>query len=354
MSSRQLEDLVLNLRGREWQKFGTKKRAEIVEQCFLYWRSRGFPYYSLSDVEMLEEYRRLARVSKERILLGDEIQLSRVGVNLANQFHPQMWATSVGDSYAPIERFNDDEKLRRLIHRAFNVWPDRYPVNESNMRQMLKTFSDTSGVSNFRPTAAKALYEQYSEDGDSVLDFSAGYGGRLLGCMPLERHYIGIDPCREQVRGLRNMLAKLKALVKIEARVTIHQACAEDFLPTLETGSIDLIFSSPPYFNNERYSQEPSQSYIRYPIYEEWVKQFLGQVLSESHRILKPDGYLLMNVADINGFALTKDLLRLAGRYFRLAETLKLRIGHKPYLRKRTGKVYKYEPIFVFRKSRRK
>src|ERR1044071_2902103 len=138
LDAQQLEDLVLNLKGREWQKFGARKRVRIVEQCFHYWRSRGFPHYRLSDSEMAEEYRRLARVNRERILLGDEIQLSRVGVNLANYFHPQMWAVPVGDAHAPVERFNDDEKLRRLIHRAFNVWPDRYPVNESNMRQMLK------------------------------------------------------------------------------------------------------------------------------------------------------------------------------------------------------------------------
>jgi len=348
-----LEHLALNLKGREWQELAEHKRARVVEQCYLYWRLRGFPYYRLSEREMLDEYKSLASVAKERVLLGDEIQMSSVGVKLANYFHPQMWTVRVNGSRAPLELFNDDERLRRVIRRAFKLWPTRYPVNESNMRQMLKTFSHTAGVSNFRPTAAKALYEEYSKSGDSVLDFAAGYGGRLLGCMTLKRRYVGIEPCSDQLRGLRCMVRKLRGLVKVEARMTLHQACAEDLLPKLASNSANMIFSSPPYFNTEHYSQEPSQSYIRYPTYEEWVKCFLKKVLAESHRILAPDGYLLMNVADINGFALSDDVQSLAKKHFALLETLKLRIGNRPYLRKKTGEVYKYEPIFVFRKGGR-
>src|SRR5205085_207140 len=108
-----------------------------------------------------------------------------VGVKLANFFHPQMWSVPVGPRRSPLDCFEDDKALRELIRKALRIWPDRYSVNESNLRRMLKTFSHTAGVSNFRPTAAKAIYERYSKSGNTILDFSAGYGGRLLGCMPL-------------------------------------------------------------------------------------------------------------------------------------------------------------------------
>lgn len=346
-----LEHFVSTLKGEQWQKAGAKRREEWVDLCFRYWRARGFPYYRLRDWEMLREYGRIASARKEDMLLGEEIQMSMSGIRLANHFHPQMWGVPVRDAHSPLERFNDDEKLRRIIRKALTIWPDRYAVNESNLRRMLTTFSNTAGVSNFRPTAAKAIFEQYSRDGDSVLDFSAGYGGRLLGCLPLDRHYLGLDPCRWQVTGLRNTIRKLETLVPIRARASIARACAEDLLPSMESGSVDLVFSSPPYFDRERYSSEPSQSYVRYPTYEEWLRDFLQPVLRECRRVLVPGGHLLINVADVNGYKLTDDTLRLASQYFTHARTLRLRLGHKPYLRQRTGEVFKYEPVFVLRKG---
>jgi DNA modification methylase len=345
------EKSVLKLKGSQWQKLSPFEQDKIIEICVRYWRKRGFPYYQLADSDIIEEYTRLANVSYDRILLGSEIRMSMVGVKVANYFHPHMWAVKVNGRHSPLESFDDERTLPRIIRRALNIFSDRYSVNESNMRRMLRSYSHTAAVSNFRPTAAKAIYEKYSKDGDRVLDFSAGYGGRLLGCMPLDRLYIGIDPCSKQVRGLHKMISNLKALVEIKAETRIHHACAEDFLPTIRPSSISLIFSSPPYFNHERYSNEPSQSFVRYPTYHEWLNFFLKRIISESRRILKPGGYLALNVADINGFRLAEDALHIARDYFTLSETLMLGIGHLPYLRRRTNTVCKYEPIYIMKKA---
>ena len=353
-ASRQFERFVLRLRGEEWQRFGKRKREHIVSQCFLYWRARGFPYYKLSDDEIIKEYESLQRATKESILIDDEIQMSMVAVKLANYFHPQMWAVRVNGAHSPLERFENDDKLRLVISRALTFYSDRISVNECNLRRMLSIFSNTTRVSNFRPTAAKAIFQEYSKDGDTVLDFSAGYGGRLLGCMVLNRNYIGIEPCRSQVLGLRTMINMLERLVKPRASAKIYQKCAEDFLPSIPSDSVPLVFSSPPYFNNELYSDENSQSYLRYPVYEDWLDGFLEKVVSESYRILKPGGRFIVNIADIERFDLSKDLKRLARKYFRLERVLKLRLGHKPYLRKQSGEPHKYEPVFVFRKTGRR
>lgn len=349
-----LEHYVLHLKGSDWHKLDLQQQERVVEDCFQYWRARGFPYYKLTDPEKLREYRLIEGVRKEEILLDSEIQISMSGIRLANFFHPQMWSVRVAGAHSPAERFNSDEKLRKLIRKALTIWPDRCAANECNLRRMLKTYSNTAGVSNFRPTAAKAIYEKYSRDNDRVLDFSAGYGGRLLGCLPLNRHYIGVDPCADQVRGLKRMLKELNRLVEPKAKASIHQACAEDFLPTIESNSVSLVFSSPPYFNQERYSNEPSQSYLRYPTYELWLEGFLKKVIAESWRVLKPKGYLLINMADTNGYKLITDTCRIASDFFSLRDTLMLRLGNKPYLRNRTGQCFKYEPILVFRKAQQR
>ena len=40
---------------------------------------------------------------------------------------------------------------------------------------------------------------------------------------------------------------------------------------------IDLVFTSPPYFNREEYSTHPEQSYIKYPNYQDWLDGFLDK-----------------------------------------------------------------------------
>ncbi|HEX3127423.1 MAG TPA: hypothetical protein VH394_08840 [Thermoanaerobaculia bacterium] len=350
----ELERAILGLRGRAWTPLDVKTREQVLERCFLYWRGRGFPHYRLTDEEIVRGYRNVARKPPERILLGEEIQMSMAGLEVANSFHPQMWGVPVRRARSPLERFENDQVLRRVLRRCLEVWPGRFSVNASNLRRMLTTFSHTARVSNFRPTAAKALYETWSGDGDPVLDFSAGYGGRLLGCAPLRRAYVGVDPCADQVRGLQAMIETLGRLADVQARADIVPRCAEDVLPGLADASFPLVFSSPPYFDAERYSVEPTQSYLRHPRYEEWVERFLGTVIAESARVLSPGGHLLINVADVHGYELTREVRRLAAPHLRLVTALRLRLGNKPYLRKYTGGCsFKYEPVFVFRKPRR-
>lgn len=348
-----LERSVLCLRGCTWQVLDEAEQRLTLERCFRYWRTRGFPYYCLTDTEIARGCRNVAHKPKERILLGDEVQMSMAGLDVANSFHPQMWAVPIQGARSPFERFQDDQTLRRVLLRCLKVWPGRLSVNASNLRRMLTTFSDTARVSNFRPTAAKALYEHYSQPGDPVLDFSAGYGGRLLGCWSLDRTYVGIDPCTAQVHGLRAMARAIGLLGESRARIEIIHRCAEDVLPAFEAESFPLVFSSPPYFDYERYSDEPTQSYRRYPSYEQWVERFLRRIIEESARVLSPGGHLLINVADVQRLPLTHEVRQLAMRHLRLVAVLKLRLGNKPYLRKYTGGSFKYEPILVFHKARR-
>ena len=54
----------------------------------------------------------------------------------------------------------------------------------------------------------------------------------------------------------------------------------------------DTIFTSPPYFNVEKYSDEDTQSYIRYKDIDSWNKNFLHKTLGNIIPTLKKDGLL--------------------------------------------------------------
>lgn len=349
-----MERFVLSLRGRDWKALSLADQERALDSCFRYWRQRGFPYYRLTEAQMRRDYERLVAADPRCLVIGTEIQMSMVGVRLANHFHPQMWSVRIAGARSPMERFSDDSSLRRVLRRALSVWPDLRAVNECNLRRMLKTFSNTAGVSNFRPTAAKTIYATYSRPGDRVLDFSSGYGGRLLGCLTLDRDYVGVDPCGMQVRGLTMMLDTVGRITGARTNATVHQACAEDYLASLPSSSMALVFSSPPYFDYERYSDEPSQSYRRYPVYEQWRDAFLAAVVRESGRLLVRGGFLVINVANCNGLNIVDDFLRVAADAgLALQHVRTLRLGRKPYLRREVGQAFKHEPVFVFQKAPR-
>ena len=88
-------------------------------------------------------------------------------------------------------------------------------ITESDMRSMLRRYSNTQMVSNFRPTEnAEILYDVFV-DKDSPLegtvaeysmDPSRNYGGRLLGAIASNINYIGTDPCIPTYDGLQKIL----------------------------------------------------------------------------------------------------------------------------------------------------
>jgi hypothetical protein len=68
-------------------------------------------------------------------------------------------------------------------------------------------------------------------------------------------------------------------------------------------GKFDLIFTSPPYYNAEKYSNDIEQSYIRYTNYDEeneysWKKNFLIPLFQNTYTLLKVGGEFWLNIAD--------------------------------------------------------
>lgn len=243
------------LKGAEWRNMSPQLREEYVDKAFYYWRVRGFPYYRLTKSQIQQQFQRLAAVSSDKMFLpNNEIQWSNAGLALANYFHPQMWSIKSDTYLSPLECFNNDYLFKACIRRALQIWPDRYGSNASNLRRMLSSFTNTKRVSNYRPTAAKAIYQEHSPEQGRVLDFCAGFGGRLLGCLTLKRHYVGYEPSQSQFFGLQRMYRTIHDLNLTSCEVDLRPDCAEDVICKEPSQSFDLVFTSPPYFNRERYS----------------------------------------------------------------------------------------------------
>ena len=280
----------------------------------------------------------------------------------------------------------DDEKYIYLV-REFKLGQKLFPAAIQAFRLGLG-----QPAVNFPPLTARYLYETYtqhiSQDVLNVYDPSSGWGGRILGAMSsLKRiHYIGTDPNTdnyidelgktryEYVADFFNNEVLESNRFWEENQNTFHvfQEGSEHIGKHPEfqqyKGNLDLVFTSPPYFDREQYSEDEEQSYKSYPKYDDWRDNFLKPTLTNAYESLRDDRYLLWNIADIKigkdkYHPLEQDSIdiveSLGGEYQGKLKMLMTRmIGLDPSSSgiknsvKMKGEYYKYEPIFIFYKKK--
>ena len=193
----------------------------------------------------------------------------------------------------PMELYLDDELFKKALRKRIRFGDRSGELRVGGVRKMLYSYSGTQRVSNIRPTAAKAIYNFFQPR--LALDFCAGWGGRLLGALASQTKYVGIDPNTLSVQGNQKMLDMVRKVTRQNYDATLIQGCAEDLLGK-NTWRPDLIFTSPPYFDVEKYSDEPTQSYLRYPTVDSWYEQFLSVAIKGAYADLTDDGFMLLNV----------------------------------------------------------
>ena len=241
-----------------------------------------------------------------------------------------------------MEIFNDDEILKKIIfNRLGGDWllPDDKGtgVNESfnftakQIIQGMRSTRSVQAISMFKPYIAKYMATKYSSVGDLIYDYSAGFGGRLLGTMSCNRRYVGVDP---QTALELNDMAKFFDFKDYN----IKAVGSEEYCP--EENSVDFSWSSPPYYNQEVYSLDKSQAYNNGEDY--FYNEYWKKTLENIKFMLKPDKWLGLNVKNY------PKMLEMAQDYFGdIIETVQLKTV-RSHLNKSAG-VIKYEGIFMFR-----
>jgi hypothetical protein len=320
-------------------------------------RKDGFPYYKLSELKRAKELLALVKYGPAPIVAGEkgqiEIAQSMHAQGYFWSYHPHAWEVRCGDALTPMEVFLDDEKLwnalgKRAQHGSVNS------LTDSEVRKTLKGFTGAQGVSGFRPSAAWAVYERYCPYNATVYDPSAGWGGRLIGAFmcPKIRKYVCSEPSAKTFAGLMKMEADLRWTAPSRGlEIELHQRGSEDF-HLLASGSVDLCFTSPPYFSDdgiiENYADEATQSHIRFREYESWLDGFLGQTIRNCYAMLKAGGILALNVSDDLAEDVTDQAVKSGFVY---VETLRLRLSKIPGSKHKPGVPWKTEPVLVFKRK---
>lgn len=257
---------------------------EIIEAAFQHFREVGFPYKKLPLHMCMQEINRLAAMPLRQLLH------TSVGYAVADSYHPHRSRASANGKRSPFESFRDD----KLLKRALTLQMEQESTIPANLTSKISIVAGTQACSNFRPGFACSLYRRFSSVGDTVLDTSTGYGGRLIGFMAsgVAGRYIGIDPATETYLGNLRMSHDLGYPGQVEL---IH-AAAEDVDKERWANSVDFAFTSPPYFNKEIYSHEETQSWKRYQTPEEWRVGFLLPMLQLQFASLRDGAFAVINI----------------------------------------------------------
>jgi hypothetical protein len=278
----------------------------------------------------------------------------------------------------------DDGDLRNNVDFGDDDEPSGYTVryydkNEKIIPNILQVFRiglGTQPAVNFPTLSARLIYEKYlpqDQDNHIVWDCCSGYGGRLLGSLSskLKIHYVGTEVNSsiwknyDELGNFYNENCGGKntwEIFKVGSEV-VHKNKSFQKIK----GKLDMVFTSTPYFSRELYSYDKGQSFIKFPNYRDWLNGFLGPTIKTSYEYLKPNRYLILNIADIkmgenNFIPLEQDTIELAVKigfsYIgRMDMTMGKMIGVKQssvknkYFSMDSKKTYKTEPILCFLKK---
>lgn len=232
--------------------------------------------------------------------------------------------------------FQQENRMRcgsNLVDSPWDIWHDKTKLEKMNWHFWRKgalgkddvcdaTFRSafrigTYTATQFRPSVAKALYEKHNAV--NVLDTSCGWGDRLAGFYATKstERYVGCDPnpevfetykqqCLEYERLLGNVPILTESVNYFKCQgvkvVEIYNLPSEDVDWTQYVNTFDFYFTSPPYYETERYGvstvKSNEQSWSRYPDFESWKNNFFFKVNRMVWDTIKPEGYMMLNIIE--------------------------------------------------------
>jgi SAM-dependent methyltransferase len=253
------------------------------------------------------------------------------------------------------DRFFDERKLKRAIRICFEFRTGDRLLRPTQLRTALELVTGEN-VTNFKAQNAKAIVEHLCPVlWGNVYDYSCGYGGRLLGIgsSNFKYNYIGVEPNTETVEYLNYLNDVIDEATGV--RGTIVQDVSENYRPE----DIDLAFSSPPYFNLEKYSDEETQCMVQFKTEDDWFEGYVVPTMENIRQGLNSDGVFATNIADYKSYdrpepyEVTERWIETAKKIgFKHDGIIKMMLNTRPGVGndRKQGRE-KWEGVYVFRKN---
>jgi|TARA_B110000977_G_scaffold121228_1_gene155982 hypothetical protein len=342
-----------------WTQADDAGKDKLVEDVFNIYRNINIipiTYFTLDGCKA--ELRSIS-------LKSHSVQDKKISVgNTAGQNLSRFWFPNMQEAYTRKDkmvsmraRFYDDTRLKRAISFCYKYRDEGdKSVLPANIRRALDLVSGGT-IANFKPMNARAVYDYICPTmWGNVLDFSSGYGGRMIGALTsnMRFNYTGIDPNTKTYNGLV-ALGELMTSLGLGSGYQMNHMPSEQFDP--EPESFDAAFSSPPYFNLETYTDEPTQCMNSCSNLDEWFDNYAEPTMRMIHKALVKDGIYAVNIADYKD---GKEEFNIVDRWslvsrevgFQFVERIDMLLNVRPGVgNDKLKNAYKSEGIYLFKKT---
>ena len=127
-----------------------------------------------------------------------------------------------------------------------------------------------------------------------ILDISAGWGDRLLSACSLDATYLSCDPNTE----MRHVYDEIINTYGTIGRQRVYTMPFEDYICD-NSFKYNCLYTSPPFFDLEIYSDEKTQSTSRYKSLDSWLNNFLFPCLKKCDSMLESNSPIYLHLSDI-------------------------------------------------------
>ena len=309
----------INIPHDEWQHIiTTYEKDEVVDELAKCLHTYPCPIPKISEKDTLKSLNKLKGVKWPDLLTEDSwfprnerkskypltdkyFKRDNSGNNASNPFHIETrWKVDWTRTPSGWKTWQTVDGIKTIVRAFWSLEQVLTKVDIQSIR--MATTLRKYVASQFKPSIAKAFYDYFGSV--NVLDFSAGWGDRLAGFYGSETgaYYLGIDPNtlnHPNYKKQKDFYETHRSFFEIDKDCDFICAPAEDVDFTDYEDMFDTVFTSPPYFNVEKYSEEDTQSYIRYKNIDSWNRDFLHKTIGKIIPTLKKGGILAINIADV-------------------------------------------------------
>lgn len=222
---------------------------------------------------------------------------SRLGLKLCEHFFPNFYEIEMnGKSFKNLWNANNLEKILHWNRKSHST-----PYLSEIKRGIYFCCGLTKNTM-YRPQMAKMICDYYKPE--IVLDPCAGWGGRMLGVVASGSRYIAFEPNTKTYDNLN----RLASFLNIQDRVNI---ICDDALSMnkYNISNVDLVLTSPPYFDLEIYTNESTQSIANHKTYQSWDDNFMKPLIKLCLDRLNINGKSCWNVGKVGKHDMNNDVL---------------------------------------------
>jgi len=304
----------------------------IIEQDLDYKALQAFDATSI-----IKQGQWTSRYEYTHDFLDQYLDFSNVGLKASGFFHY--------DARMCCESLNSPSPIRSWYNPKFKVGLTNCDMAKGDMKVALALRKYIA--SQFRPTSALALYKMFNAK--NIFDPCMGWGDRLVAFLTSDAEsYTGLDVNPHLFLGYErqiNLANTNKDIDLVFERAEVYNDPTKKF---------DFIFTSPPYYDIERY-EGMWQSHSKYKKFNDWMEKFLFKMVENSWDMLEVGGHMAINISDVYSHHTVNKICDTMVDHILTLDDAKYigAIGYRMRKRpnsKAVGNIFS-EPIWIFKKE---